>query len=175
MYNTEIKDKITLEIYNRKNKNIALTILLFFAVVILLVPVVAICILAVRGEGIPFGFIITCTVAFLSSGYLVKLYLWNKYGKEIFIIEKNYLSLYYDYKLFKDNYKKIHFESIQVYFEHNKILVNASLRSKESEKKGSSIICFDIDGKNIKSIGEMPIGTIIEFSEKIKNYRNLQK
>ena len=126
--------------------------------------------LATTGEGIPLGFIITCIVGFLSSGYLLKLYLWNKYGTEVIIIQKKSLILYYDYKLFKDNYQKNHFESIQVYFESNGILMNASQRVSDPKENANinNVICFNLDGKDIKSEGEIPLEEIIKISNYLR-------
>ena len=117
IYELELSDGISLKIHVKKAKKGILSIILFFALSIFFIPIIVCIYLATTSEGIPFGFIITCTVGFLSSGYLLKLYLWDKYGTEVFIIKKKNLVLYYDYKLFKDNYKKIPFESICTFSE----------------------------------------------------------
>lgn len=122
IYKLELSDGISLKIHVKKAKTDILSVILFFALSIFFIPIIFFIYLATTDEGIPLGFIITCIVGFPSSGYLLKLYLWNKYGTKVFIIQKKRLVLYYDYKLFKDNYQKTHFESIQVLFEDNGIL-----------------------------------------------------
>ena len=114
------------------------------AIAIFLALIVFFVLLGIKGgEGVSFGFIISCIVGFLCSGYLVRLYLWNKYGREVFIINKNEFVMYYDYKLFKDSYRKLYFNSIQVYFEYNGVLMNISKGICCSrDEKCNSIIYF---------------------------------
>ena len=88
IYELELSDGISLKIHVKKAKKGILSIILFFALSIFFIPIIVFIYLATTSEGIPFGFIITCIVGFLSSGYLLKLYLWNKYGTEVFIIKK---------------------------------------------------------------------------------------
>lgn len=85
-------------------------------------------------------------------------------GQKSLIIKKKNLVLYYDYKLFKDNYKKIPFESIQVYFEDNGILMNApqGVNVPKGNTNVNNVICFDLDGKEVKSEGEIPLEVIIK-------------
>ena len=85
IYELELSDGISLKIHVKKAKTGILSIILFFALSIFFIPIIVFIYLATTSEGIPFGFIITCIVGFLSSGYLLKLYLWNKYGTEVFI------------------------------------------------------------------------------------------
>lgn len=173
IYELELSDGISLKIHVKKAKTGILSIILFFALSIFFIPIIVCIYLATTSESIPFGFIITCTVDFLSSGYLLKLYLWNKYGTEVFIIKKKNLVLYYDYKLFKDNYKKIPFESIQVYFEDNGILMNApqGVNVPKGNTNVNNVICFDLDGKEVKSEGEIPLEVIIKISKHLHQNR----
>ena len=89
------------------------------------------------------------------------------------IIKKKNLVLYYDYKLFKDNYKKIPFESIQVYFEDNGILMNApqGVNVPKGNTNVNNVICFDLDGKEVKSEGEIPLEVIIKISKHLHQNR----
>ena len=165
IYELELSDGISLKIHVKKAKTGILSIILFFALSIFFIPIIVFIYLATTSEGIPFGFIITCIVGFLSSGYLLKLYLWN--------IKKKNLVLYYDYKLFKDNYKKIPFESIQVYFEDNGILMNApqGVNVPKGNTNVNNVICFDLDGKEVKSEGEIPLEVIIKISKHLHQNR----
>ena len=47
------------------------------------------------------------------------MYLWNKYGEEVILINRDTLIVYYNYKYFKDNYKKYHYDTINIQVEHN--------------------------------------------------------
>jgi hypothetical protein len=64
---------------------------------------------------IGFGFvIITIPIFWGSSIYFFRLLLWNHFGKEIYRIEKNKITYYYDYYLFKSNLKFMKFKEIEV-------------------------------------------------------------
>lgn len=171
IYELELSDDVSLKIHVKKAKASILCAIFFFALTISFIPILFFIYLIICGEGIPLGFIITCIVGFLTSGYLLKLYLWNKYGTEVFIIQKKELVLYYDYKLFKDNFQKIHFESIRVCFEDNGIWMNVSQRVSDSIGNANLYyaICFDLDGKEVKSLGKIPIEEIIKISRYLNN------
>lgn len=168
-YTLNISSNLELSICVNKSNNFVLVGILCTAIAILLALIVSFVLLGIK-EGISFGFIISCIVGFLCSGYLVRLYLWNKYGKEVFIISKNDFIMYYDYKLFKDSYRKLHFNSIQVYFEYNDVLMDISKGIGCSQgEKCISIICFKLDGEEIKSIGEIPIEVIINIGNQLND------
>jgi hypothetical protein len=166
MYNIQFANDIRLDISNDRKKGfiykLILGIILFFAFVIIITPIVALAIMMSSGNGISLGFIITCIVSFLISQYLLKLYLWNKYGKETFILQKDKLISYNDYKFFKDSYKEMYYKSMRICIMLNEILMDVSLMSNNAQfSESESIICFDIDGKVIKSNGKIPVESII--------------
>jgi hypothetical protein len=173
MYNIQFVNDIRLDIFNDRKKGfineLILGIILFFAFVIIITPIVALVIILSSGNGISFGFIITGIVSFLISHYLLRLYLWNRYGKETFILQKDKLISYNDYKFFKDNYQEMYYKSIRICIMLNEILMDVSLMSNNVQfSESESIICFDIDGKIIKSNGKIPVECIIA----IERHRN---
>ena len=123
-YKLNISDFVYLETYPINSKNrLSLLFILVSSIIIFLLPTLVFIFLFTDGEGIPFGFLISCILSVLVSIYLLRLYLWNKYGKEVFMIKDRNLIYYYDYKLYKDHQKEITFKTINVYF-----LFNDSLR-----------------------------------------------
>lgn len=170
-YTLTLLNNIELSICVNKSNNFVLIGILCMAITIFLALIVSFALLGIKGgEGVSFGFIISCIVGFLCSGYLVRLYLWNKYGREVFIINKNEFVMYYDYKLFKDSYRKLYFNSIQVYFEYNGVLMNISKGICCSrDAKCNSIIYFKLDDEEITSIGEIPIEVIINIGNQLND------
>ena len=170
MYKIQLSNDIKLEIFNDIRKGFAsqffLGFILFFASAIFLTPIVALLIMMARGNGIPFGFILTIVISVLISNYLLKLYLWNKYGKEVFIIQRDKLISYNDYKLFKNNYEEVPYISLSVCIDYNDILIDVSGMLDDAKfETTDSIICFNIDGKTIKSEGKIPIEEIIKIGK----------
>jgi hypothetical protein len=160
-----------MKIYDKRKNSIALWFILFFATLIFLIPIIFFFVLVGSGKNISFGFIISCAVAVLTSGYLIRLYLWNKYGKETFIMHKYSFASYYDYKFFKDNYRTISFKSIKIYCLINGVLMDVSNMCDEATFKHlNSSIYFDLDGITIKSIGEISIADLIKISRAVNNF-----
>jgi hypothetical protein len=61
----------------------------------------------------PFGFMAGCLILGTCAIYLLRLYLWNTYGKEVYHIKDDEIRSYNSYRYFKDNSKHrafVHFE-----------------------------------------------------------------
>ena len=108
-------------------------------------------------RGVPLGFVITCIIALLTGGYLLRMYLWNAYGSEVFIIKQNTFSTYYDYKFFKDNVRTFRFQSVAAH-------------GIEDEKNtfGSEMIAFCIDEQTFSSRNAIPIDVITQIAKILK-------
>ena len=166
-YTLNLLNNIELSICVNKSNNFVLIGILCMAIAIFLALIVSFALLGIKGGRV---FPLDLLLVVLCSGYLVRLYLWNKYGREVFIINKNEFVMYYDYKLFKDSYRKLYFNSIQVYFEYNGVLMNISKGICCSrDEKCNSIIYFKLDDKEIKSIGEIPIEVIINIGNQLND------
>lgn len=63
--------------------------------------------------------------------------------------------------------KRVHFESIQVCFKDNGIWTNASQRVSNPMENANLnyVICFDLNGKDVKSLGKIPVEEIINISK----------
>ncbi|MFV0539197.1 MAG: hypothetical protein ACK5M3_17800 [Dysgonomonas sp.] len=170
-YKLKIADPINLELKVKRAPNIALYFLLSVAVIIFFVPPLALIFLIIpEGEGISFTFLIPWSIALFVSIYLFRLYLWNGYGKEVFIVGKRTIIHYYDYKFFKDNKREMDFKNLEVYFSSRKgVLV--SVNESYGKLPLSSSIYFCSNENIIESKIELPTADIIKVGRAIKNKR----
>ena len=165
-FDLQLDDSIKLIIYESVAKKIVLLPMLLMAVGIFLVPILGFAILTIIGDGIPFGFIITCVISWIVSSYIVSLYLWNKYGKELFIVQGKQFISYNDYHYFQDNRKRLHFKTIGVYMKKDEQLKRVTSHSKSKLLiDRNSIIAFKLDDKFIISKNELPVAAIKKIAD----------
>ena len=171
-YQLDVTNGIFLRIREIGAKKPALAVLAVLSVAIIAVPLVAVVSFASSGEGIPFGFVLSCVAAVLVSGYLARLYLWNRYGEEVFLLRDGQLSYYCDYRLFRDNRLDCRYKSVSVYcMLHGKPRkVNRELAGKLSPDE-KSVIGFRVNGDFICSKNEIPLGVIIEVARCLGCFR----
>lgn len=156
-----LSDSIILIIKENNVNKKALIVLLILSLLSILIPVVMLIHLIQSSEGLPFGFIISCIVFILVFGYLIKLYLWNKYGQEVFTINKNEFTLYYNYGYFKDYQCRYHYNVINILVEYNGKMRKLTSHLLDYIKKTESVyITFFVDDKIIKSKNPVNIQTI---------------
>ena len=108
----QFSDSIVLTTTEKCTSKAVLVSLLVVSLISICIPVVLLVCLLWMVEGLSLGFFISCMTFTLVAGYMARLYLWNKYGKEVIVIEKDTLTIYYDYKYFRDNCKKYRFQTI---------------------------------------------------------------
>ncbi|MCB9195222.1 MAG: hypothetical protein H6598_03270 [Flavobacteriales bacterium] len=60
------------------------------------------------------GGIVALLIFWGTSIYFIRILLWNLYGKEVFILSKNKIKHYFDYKYFRDSVSEISFETIEI-------------------------------------------------------------
>ncbi len=168
-YKLKIADPISLELKVKRAPNVALYFLLSVAVIIFFVPPLVLILLIIPdGYGVSFAFLIPWSIALFVSIYLFRLYLWNGYGKEVFIIGRQTLVHYYDYKFFKDNRSEIDFKNIEVYFSSRKGFM-VSVNENYGKLPLSSAIYFQLDEDILESKIELPTIDIIKIGRAIKN------
>lgn len=167
------------ELYTPCLSAIATTTLLSVSIISLLVPITMFILLLTLGSGgFGLGFIICTTIFLLSFMYMSRLYLWNRFGKEVFIIEDGHFVHYYDYKLFTSNSDETTYSTVQIYFLLDDAWRNAAetdpetlidlieklnLKSEDTE----SPIRFEVDDKLFDSHIKLPIHNIIEIASKL--------
>ena len=86
--------------------------------------------------------------------YFIRVLLWNSYGKEVLILEKDELNYYADYKLFRDNKKTL--KRIDLKIEIIELIIG-------KEKKGTLIF-----NNSIETVIKLPISELNEVKEKIE-------
>jgi len=98
-----------------------------------------------------FSFLLGMGLMGLIAWYFLKLFLWNKGGKEIFIIGKNKIEYYSDYKLFIQNRKEYLFNSFHlVYWDTDgTIKVEDGNILDDLSEEGHAILGFELDNGNV--------------------------
>ncbi|TNE28694.1 MAG: hypothetical protein EP346_08390 [Bacteroidetes bacterium] len=84
------------------------TVLFAFAVIPFSVLFFAI----TSGKGLHIGVFLSFGLCGLLGFYLLRLILWNAFGKEVYTFEKETVIYYADYKWFKDNRKEFYAENL---------------------------------------------------------------
>ncbi|MGJ3235111.1 hypothetical protein [Marivirga sp.] len=102
-------------------------ILSLILVVSFLIPFIAIFISINYTEGLQFGIIITFLIFWGIGFYILRVVLWNGYGKEILTLNSEKVSYIADYKLFRDGYQELDTKNLSV---------NIIVDSNSSESKG---------------------------------------
>lgn len=159
-YSLDISDKdIKLEIRTGTN-NLAANAMLALAVFAFLLPVLVTILFIAWDHDFLFGIIISYILLWLSGGFLGRLALWNKYGREVFIIEKKKFIHYNDYKYFKDNYKEKDYSEIEV--------SGAYSIEQDNDEKDMFHLTVYLDGElMIYSHNKVPKTVIDEMHESI--------
>lgn len=148
-YKLSTENLIEFEIFNSR-KGIAANFALTMAIIAFVLPVLLTVILLLPSEdGLQFGLLLSFFMFWGTGIYLLRLALWNKYGKEVFVIEKNKFRHYNDYKYFKDNSKEIEYKKLEVLF------------IETSEDEPQFFIVFEIDSdKEVISHNPIPYSAI---------------
>ncbi|KQN38179.1 hypothetical protein ASE92_01720 [Pedobacter sp. Leaf41] len=119
-----------------------LTAFLFF-----LLPVGGLILNVSAGNRIAFSGIIMAVIFSLCGFYLLRISLWNSYGKEIIEISGNKVSYIADYGLFKDNVKELSTENLRF-----------SIIPKDNSEVG--VMLFKSDQSQIESVIQLPISEL---------------
>lgn len=81
-------------------------VLIVILVVNLLAPIIALFFFLSEKEGLHFGPFVSIAITWLIGYYLLRIILWNTYGKEIIHLHPNSIKYIADYKWFKDSQKE---------------------------------------------------------------------
>ena len=107
-----------------------------------------------------FSSLITCGLVGLVTWYFFKLLLWYKGGKEIFIIEKNRIQYFSDYKLFIQNKKEYSFNDFSmIYWSTDSRVkeIDDDILDDIPKEEGQAILGFELDdGRSIDTTVELP-------------------
>ncbi len=87
-------------------------VLVFFATVGFVFPILVVVLASINGTKIGFGILFSFLIGFGVGIYLTRLILWNTYGSEHIKISSLGLEYYCDYRLFKDNRKHLKLKNL---------------------------------------------------------------
>ena len=94
-------------LWEEKTSIVVRFIVFLLSLIFFLIPVVSI-ITAVAGKTqFHIGFVLGFLFSWLSGFYLLRVALWNTYGKEVLTFDKHQVSYYVDYGWFKDGNKTL--------------------------------------------------------------------
>jgi hypothetical protein len=105
--------KYLIEIYNKTANKFFLFFTVLLSVLGFLAPIVAI---LLRPYEIKATIVISIIILWGVSYYLLKMFLWNLYGKEVILIDEKNVECYLDLKYFKLNNKKIVLKNMEFIF-----------------------------------------------------------
>lgn len=124
-----------------------------------------------------FSFLLGIVLTALVAWYFLKLYLWNRGGKEIFIIGKNKIEYYSDYKLFKQNRKIYPYDDFHlIYWD-----TDGTIKDEDGNllddiaADGYAILGFELDtGKIIDTTVELPFHELRRLGD-VLNLKQIKK
>ncbi|MDR6968950.1 hypothetical protein J2X31_002976 [Flavobacterium arsenatis] len=124
-------------------------VLFLFTFLCFTLPIFGLIFNAIQGEGIKFGGILVLGIFSLIGFYMLRVSLWNRYGKEVIVFKNDEITYFADYKWFKDGEKSI---------DKNAIVYSIKPAGYEDENKGVLLIS---NGKSqIESVIKMSIQDI---------------
>lgn len=82
-------------------------ILLFFAVFSFLIPIIAVVFVVISHSDFKFGHVLLFIMLWLPAYFLLRIILWNSYGKEVLVFSKGKVTYVADYKFFLDSKQEL--------------------------------------------------------------------
>ena len=172
----QLSDSIVLTIKEAGSSKKASTILLILSLISLCIPIAILIYMLQLSEGLSIGFFISCLIFATVFIYFFRLYLWNKYGKEVIIINKDTVTTYFDYKYFKDKYQEVHYDTITVLAEHRQKMrkVNTQLIN-DMDSIDQTYIGFLINDKIISTQNMTSVQLALKIAQHIKTISKSQQ
>lgn len=150
-------DKITLK--GRKSSLLISIILFPTSFLFFLLPIYGLTLSLFHGNGITFFSIIIIAIFFMLGYYLLRISLWNTFGKEIIWIGHEKIVYEADYGWFKGDKKEIYLENL-----------NYLIKPCEFEKNNMGVLILESDKSKIECVVQVPI---IELETLLINLRNI--
>ena len=141
-----------------QSSRLSILILQILIVIFLLIPITATIFAKLMLELKP-AILFTYLIFWATGYYFLKLYLWNKYGKEIFYLEKEKLIYIADYRLFKGNKKVITSKDIKI-----------QIQNTEGEIANLGTLTISDGNLTIESVLKVPINELVELKNVIEKY-----
>jgi hypothetical protein len=161
MSNSVIFSEDQINIKAENPPKLIISILAFCTFILGILPIFGTVLLILQQDGLKFELLLIYVIFWGSGFYLLRILLWNLFGQEILILEKNKIIYFADYRLFKDGRKELDLDNLtsEIISQIGLPLGEHKLRLKS---KSSSI-------ETVLSIKENEIVRIIE---KINTYYN---
>ena len=149
----------TLTVYTHPTPKGIRIFLGLFASIAFIAPVLVTIILLVTGSGLSFGLIISYIIFWAVGYYLLRIILWNTFGKEIITFENDKITYHCDYKYFQDNKKEIKTDQLRIEI----------IKSEHHTELG--LFCFTNSDEKIEMVIPVSIAQLVPVEEEIrKNY-----
>ncbi len=133
-------------------------ILLVLTTISFLIPIVATIIAILILELTP-AILIAYIICGLSGFFFLKLYLWNKHGKEILSLKQDKINYHADYKMFIGNKREINSDAVEIEY----------LESVE-EKENFGTLKLSNDNAIIETVIKLPLNDLNRIKDKINKY-----
>jgi len=133
-------------------------ILLVLTTISFLIPIVA-TIFAILILELKPAIIITYIIFGLSGYFFLKLYLWNKHGKEILSLKRDKINYHADYKIFIGNKREINSDAVKIEY----------LESVE-EKENFGTLKLSNDNAIIETVIKLTLNDLERIKNKINKY-----
>jgi hypothetical protein len=133
-------------------------ILLVLTTISFLIPIVA-TVFAVLILELKPAILITYIIFGLSGRFFLKLYLWNKHGKEILSLKRDKINYHADYKMFIGNKREINSDTVKIEY----------LESAE-EKENFGTLKLLNDNAIIETVIKLPLNDLDRIKDKIIKY-----
>jgi hypothetical protein len=113
------------------------------------------------GNGFHFGFLIGIGIFGLIGFYLLRVFLWNSYGKETISFNNNNITYEADYKWFKDGKKTKEINS-----------PNFSIKPIGYEDENFGVLIINSENDTLESVVKIPNDQLEELISKLKTTAN---
>jgi len=140
------------------------SIMFLFAFLFFMIPLIVMILGIAMGQGMHIKYLISLFIFGLLGFYMLRISLWNTYGKEIVILNKDKVEYYADYGWFKDGKKLKEFNQ-QIEFGIRQI-------GYEDDNKGGLII--GLEEPNIICVTKMPNNVLDELIDKLNQVVSLK-
>jgi len=139
-----------------KSPLIVRAILLIILILFALIPVMATYFRLSSGYGFHFGLALSFVLCWLIGFYLLRIVLWNTYGKEKLEFNDSIITYEADYKFFKDGKKEL---------ENKRLTIDINKIPEEKKDIGTLVINNELD--QIITVIKLPIEKLKEIENKI--------
>jgi hypothetical protein len=151
-------NKNQLELRVKKAPLFVRAVMFFFTILFFLLPLTGMILGLAMGKDMHFGYILGIFVFGILGFYMLRISLWNTYGKEIITFENNNITYIADYGWFKDGKKQYEYTQPLVY----------SLRQIGFEEDNNGGLVIELE-EPITCVTKMPIAELQDLIDKLND------